>query len=402
MAAHFTILAYMKKINVIIAAIAALALASCCTNAQQQKPKNVIYLIGDGMGFGAVSSLLLSEDGQTAFEMSPVIGLNETQSANNYVTDSPAGGTALATGTRTCNGFLGVDPDTVQLTSILKKAQAMGKKTGIVVNTTLTEATPGAFYAGVPSRSMSYKIAEQFTQSNVDIAIGAGLSAFINRPDSVDMTAILIEKGYNVYLDWKSVLNTQSEKFVGILEMSDVHRRNKSSNKTAGAAEGAEVCLAAKLAAEAGNLDTTRFSEPTVYLEKASVKALELLSKNAPEGFFLMIESAIIDGYGHNNDSEGMIEEMKEFNGLLKALVAYVNAHPETLLVVTADHETGGTNVGYKSHTVNQPEGLTMTFSTKGHSGTVVPIFAYGAGAEKFQGIFKNMEIPGIIENLMK
>ena len=402
MAAHFTILAYMKKINVIIAAIAALALASCCTNAQQQKPKNVIYLIGDGMGFGAVSSLLLSEDGQTAFEMSPVIGLNETQSANNNVTDSPAGGTALATGTRTCNGFLGVDPDTVQLTSILKKAQAMGKKTGIVVNTTLTEATPGAFYAGVPSRSMSYKIAEQFTQSNVDIAIGAGLSAFINRPDSVDMTAILIEKGYNVYLDWKSVLNTQSEKFVGILEMSDVHRRNKSSNKTAGAAEGAEVCLAAKLAAEAGNLDTTRFSEPTVYLEKASVKALELLSKNAPEGFFLMIESAIIDGYGHNNDSEGMIEEMKEFNGLLKALVAYVNAHPETLLVVTADHETGGTNVGYKSHTVNQPEGLTMTFSTKGHSGTVVPIFAYGAGAEKFQGIFKNMEIPGIIENLMK
>ena len=402
MAAHFTILAYMKKINVIIAAIAALALASCCTNAQQQKPKNVIYLIGDGMGFGAVSSLLLSEDGQTAFEMSPVIGLNETQSANNYVTDSPAGGTALATGTRTCNGFLGVDPDTVQLTSILKKAQAMGKKTGIVVNTTLTEATPGAFYAGVPSRSMSYKIAEQFTQSNVDIAIGAGLSAFINRPDSVDMTAVLIEKGYNVYLDWKSVLNTQSEKFVGILEMSDVHRRNKSSNKTAGAAEGAEVCLAAKLAAEAGNLDTTRFSEPTVYLEKASVKALELLSKNAPEGFFLMIESAIIDGYGHNNDSEGMIEEMKEFNGLLKALVAYVNAHPETLLVVTADHETGGTNVGYKSHTVNQPEGLTMTFSTKGHSGTVVPIFAYGAGAEKFQGIFKNMEIPGIIENLMK
>ena len=179
-------------------------LASCCS--KPQKPQNVIYLIGDGMGFGAVSSLLLSENGQTGFEMAPVIGLNETQSANNYVTDSPAGGTALATGTRTRNGFLGVDPDTVQLTSILKKAQAMGKKTGIVVNTTLTEATPGAFYAGVPSRSMSYKIAEQFTQSGVDVAIGAGLSAFINRPDSVDMTAVLIGKGYDVYLDWKSAI----------------------------------------------------------------------------------------------------------------------------------------------------------------------------------------------------
>ena len=392
----------MKRISFVIAAIAALALASCCGKPQQQKPKNVIYLIGDGMGFGAVSSLLLSEEEKTGFEMTPVIGLNETQSANNYVTDSPAGGTALATGTRTCNGFLGVDPDTLQLTSVLKKAQAMGKKTGIVVNTTITEATPGAFYAGVPSRSMSYKIAEQFCNSNVDIAVGAGLSAFINRPDSVDMTAVLIEKGYNVYLDWKSVLNTDSEKFVGILEMSDVHRRNKSSNTTAKAAEGDQVCLAAKLAADAGNLDTTRFSEPTVYLEKASVKVLEQLSKNAPEGFFLMIESAIIDGYGHNNDSEGMIEEMKEFNGLLKALVAYVNAHPETLLVVTADHETGGTAVTYKSHAVNQPEGLQLSFSTKGHTGTVVPIFAYGAGAEKFQGIFKNWEIPGVIEELMK
>lgn len=381
------------------AALAALMLASCCS--KPQKPQNVIYLIGDGMGFGAVSSLLLSEDTQTGFEMAPVIGLNETQSANNYVTDSPAGGTALATGTRTCNGFLGVDPDTVQLTSVLKKAQAMGKKTGIVVNTTLTEATPGAFYAGVPSRSMSYKIAEQFTQSGVDVAIGAGLSAFINRPDSVDMTAVLIEKGYNVYLDWKSVLNTNSEKFVGILEMGDVHRRNKSS-KTASAADGAEVCLAAKLAAEGGNLDTVRFSEPVEYLGKACTKALEQLSKNAPQGFFLMIESAIIDGYGHNNDSEGMVEEMKEFDTTLKILVDYVNKHPETLLVVTADHETGGTGVGYKGHAVGEQAPVHLTFSTKGHTGTVVPIFAYGAGAEKFAGIFKNYEIPGIIEGLMK
>ena len=392
----------MKNCKFMLIAIAVLAFASCCGKTEQQKPKNVIYLIGDGMGFGAVSSLLLAEEGQTGFEMSPVIGLNETQSANNYVTDSPAGGTALATGTRTCNGFLGVDPDTVQLTSVLKKAQAMGKKTGIVVNTTLTEATPGAFYAGVPSRSMGYKIAEQFCESNVDVAIGAGLSAFINRPDSVDLTATLINKGYNVYLDWKSVINTQSEKFVGILEMSDVHRRNKSSNTEAKAAEGDAVCLAAKLAADAGNLDTTRFSEPTVYLEKASVKALEQLSKNAPEGFFLMIESAIIDGYGHNNDSDGMVEEMKEFNGLLKALVAYVNAHPETLLVVTADHETGGTGVGYNSYPVGGTSPVTLTFSTKGHTGTVVPIFAYGAGAEKFAGIFKNRELPGIIEELMK
>lgn len=367
-----------------------------------QKPQNVIYLIGDGMGFGAVSALLLTADDTTGFEMAPVIGLNETCSANNYVTDSPAGGTALATGTRTCNGFLGVGPDSVQLESILKKAQKMGKKTGIVVNTTLTEATPGAFYAGVTSRKESYKIAEQFTESGVDVAIGAGLTAFINRPDSIDMTAVLINKGYDVYLDWKQVINTQSEKFVGILQMGDVHRRNKPSTTKAGAADGAEVCLAAQLAATDTDSDTARYSEPNNYLEKASLKAIEQLSKNAPNGFFLMIESAIIDGYGHNNDGEGMIEEMQEFNRTLVALIDYVNTHPNTLLVVTADHETGGTSIAYKGHAINQPNGMELSFSTKGHSGTVVPIFAYGMGAEKFAGIFKNKEIPGIIENLIK
>ena len=389
----------MKTYKFLFFVFATMTLFSGCC---EQKTTNVIYLIGDGMGFGAVSSLLLSSDAETGFEMAPVIGLNETCSANNYVTDSPAGGTALATGTRTCNGFLGVGPDSVQLISILKKAQAMGKKTGIVVNTTLTEDNPGAFYAGVTSRKESYKIAEQFTQSNVDVAIGAGLSAFINRPDSVDLTAVLIEKGYDVYLDWRQILNTQSEKFVGILEMSDVHRRNKVRTTTAGAADGAEVCLAAQLAAAASNEDTIRFSEPTEYLQKACVKALEQLEKNAPKGFFLMVESAIIDGYGHNNDADGMVEEMHEFDQTLKTLVAYVNSHPNTLLVVTADHETGGTSVTYKSHPINEPEGLQLGFSTKGHSGTVVPIFAYGAGAEHFAGIFQNREIPEIIEKLIQ
>ena len=395
----------MKKICLISVAMLSLFMATSCCNKAEEKPqvKNVIYLIGDGMGFGAVSSLLLAEDGVTGFEQAPVIGLSETCSANNYVTDSPAGGTALATGTRTKNGYLGVDPDGQQLTSVLRKAQAMGKRSGIVVNTTLTEATPGAFYAGVTSRNMTYDIAKQFTESQVDVAIGGGLDHFINRPDSVDLTATLIGKGYDVYLDWATVLKTTSDKFVGILPLVDLHRREKAKTTTASAADGAEVCLAAKLAAEAGeNNDTTRLSEPTLYLEKATKKALDVLSRNNKQGFFLMIESAIIDGYGHNNDSDGMIVEMKEFDNTLRQLVAYVNEHPETLLVVTADHETGGTAVAYNSHEVGNPTPVKLSFSTKGHSGTVVPIFAYGAGAEAFAGIMKNMDLPKKIEELMK
>ena len=394
----------MKRICLISITMLALLFATSCNNNVAEKPqvKNIIYLIGDGMGFGAVSSLLLSEDSVTGFEQAPVIGLSETCSANNYVTDSPAGGTALACGVRTKNGYLGVDPEGKPLTSILRKAQAMGKRSGIVVNTVLTEATPAAFYAGVTSRSMSFDIAKQFTESGVDVAIGAGLEPFIKRPDSLDLTATLINKGYDVHLDWKTVLNTTSKKFVGILPMGDVHRRNESGNTTAGAADGAEVCLAAKLAASSEeNGDTTRLSEPTVYLEKATAKALEVLSNDNRQGFFLMIESAIIDGYGHNNDSEGMIEEMKEFDNTLRQLVAYVNQHPETLLVVTADHETGGTGVSYKSYEVGSTTPVQLSFSTKGHTGTVVPVFAYGAGAEAFAGIMKNTDLPKKIEEIM-
>ena len=395
----------MKRICLISIPMLALLFATSCNNNVAEKPqvKNVIYLIGDGMGFGAVSSLLLSEDSVTGFEQAPVIGLSETCSANNYVTDSPAGGTALACGIRTKNGYLGVDPEGKPLTSILRKAQAMGKRSGIVVNTVLTEATPAAFYAGVTSRSMSFDIAKQFTESGVDVAIGAGLEPFIKRPDSLDLTATLINKGYDVHLDWKTVLGTTSKKFVGILPMGDVHRRNESGNTTAGAADGAEVCLAAKLAASSEeNGDTTRLSEPTVYLEKATAKALEVLSNDNRQGFFLMIESAIIDGYGHNNDSEGMIEEMKEFDNTLRQLVAYVNQHPETLLVVTADHETGGTGVSYKSYEVGSTTPVQLSFSTKGHTGTVVPVFAYGSGAEAFAGIMKNTDLPKKMEELMK
>lgn len=389
----------MKKNNIIsMAVLAMFAFTSCCNEPQV---KNVIYLIGDGMGFGAVSTLLLSEDEQTGFEMAPVIGIHETCSANNYVTDSAAGGTALATGTRTNNGYVGADPDGNQLTSVLRKAQTYGMKTGIVVNTTLTEATPGAFYGGVTSRKFVYDIAKQFTESEVDLAIGGGLDHFVGRPDSLDLTATLIEKGYDVYLNWETVLETESDKFVGILPLYDLHRREEN-NGTASAAEGQEVCLAAQMAALNEDASREHLSEPTVYLEKATAKALDVLSRNNKNGFFLMIESAIIDGYGHNNDGDGMVVEMHEFNRTLRQMIEYVNQHPETLLVVTADHETGGTGVYYNGHTPGNEGPLKLRFSTSGHTGTVVPIFAYGAGAENFAGVMKNIDVPAKIDALIK
>ena len=156
------------------------------------------------------------------------------------------------------------------------------------------------------------------------------------------------------------------------------------------------------MAAMNEDVNAEHLSEPTVYLEKATAKALDVLSRENEEGFFLMIESAIIDGYGHNNDGEGMVIEMKEFNCTLQKMIEYVNLHPETLLVVTADHETGGTGVYYNGHKPGNEGPLKMIFSTSGHTGTVVPVFAYGAGAENFAGVMKNTDIPKKIEELMK
>ena len=389
----------MKILRFFIGSLFLLSIAMSCD--KQPKVKNVIYLIGDGMGMGAVSSLVLSDVMPTGFELAPVIGLSETASANNHVSDSPAGGTALATGVRTINGHTGVDPDGKQLTSILYKAQHMGKKTGIVVNTTLTESTPAAFYGGVTSRKMTYELAKQLTDSNVDLAIGAGLNHFVNRPDSLDLTATFIEKGYDVYLNWSSVLNTQSDRFIGILPLADVHRREEKSIE-AGAADGQEVCLAARLAAQLEYIDTTQLSEPEMYLEKATAKALDVLSRNNKKGFFLMVESAIIDGYGHNNDTEGLVEEMREFDRTLQMLILYVEQNPETLLVVTGDHETGGVAVSYNEFQTGSSAPVKLRYTTKGHSGTLVPIFAYGAGAETFAGIMKNKDIPIKIMKILK
>lgn len=386
----------MKKYIRIVLMTTIVVFITSCIHSRSKDVKNVIFLIGDGMGLGAVSTTILTEEQESSFEYAAALGLQETSSANNHVTDSPAGGTALATGTRTRNGYIGIDPNGTPLTSILKKAQKMGKKTGIVVNTTLTEATPASFYAHVTNRNQGYKIAEQLVESGVDVAIGGGQSAFMNRTDSLDLVEKLRDKGYGVYLDWEKVAESNSERFVAILPMSQVHRRNQPQVSRS-AEDGSVIGVATT-----NTNDSVEQYNPREYLSLASLKALETLKKSSGrDGFFLMIESAIIDGYGHNNDTEGMITEMSDFNNTLLLLVDYVNKHPNTLLVVTADHETGGTGIAYNEHEVGEKVDVKLNFSTKGHTGTLVPVVAYGAGAELFRGFMKNTDIPKKIESLM-
>ncbi len=321
-------------------------------------PKNIIYLIGDGMGFGQVSTLIMeravNREASSSSQISRIthMGMVTTHSADSKVTDSAAGGTALATGEKTNNGTVGLNASGDTLTSIMVHAREMGKSTGIVVNTAILDATPAAFYAHVEKRSLWDEIAVQLTKSDYDILIGNGLEHFNSREDSLDLISVFTGKGYDFSDSWE---------------------------------KAAALDNSGKLVV----LTSVRMVFP-----EAVAKALDLLDKkNNPEGFFLMIEEARIDGHGHNNDVQGLIDEMEIMDRVMQVVLDYADAHPETLVVITADHETGGVNIGYDGRPY---------FSTAGHSGSVVPVFAYGPGAEQFAGLMDNTDIPARILNLLE
>lgn len=321
-------------------------------------PKNIIYLIGDGMGFGQVSTLIMeravNREASSSSQISRIthMGIATTFSADSKVTDSAAGGTALATGEKTNNGTVGLNASGDTLTSIMVHAREMGKSTGIVVNTAILDATPAAFYAHVEKRSLWDEIAVQLTKSDYDILIGNGLEHFNSREDSLDLISVFTGKGYDFSDSWE---------------------------KAAALDNSGKLVI----------LTSVRMVFP-----EAVAKALDLLDKkNNPEGFFLMIEEARIDGHGHNNDVQGLIDEMEIMDRVMQVVLDYADAHPETLVVITADHETGGVNIGYDGRPY---------FSTAGHSGSVVPVFAYGPGAEQFAGLMDNTDIPARILNLLE
>ncbi|HRW95276.1 MAG TPA: alkaline phosphatase [Bacteroidales bacterium] len=324
---------------------------------KQPVPKNIIYLIGDGMGFGQVSTLIM-EHAVNGEEYAPSqlnriqhMGLATTYSANSKVTDSAAGGTALATGEKTNNGTVGLNPAGDTLISVMAEARDMGMSTGIVVNTVILDATPAAFYAHVPKRSEGEMIATQMLESDYDLLIGDGLKYFNQRTDSLDLIEDFTAKGYAFF------------------DSPDELSISQPEEKVLALADFKEVLP--------GTVD----------------KALTWLSqKENPEGFFLMIEEARIDGHGHSNNVQGLMDEMEIMDQVLKVVLDYADAHQETLVIITADHETGGVNIGY--------DGCPY-FSTTGHSGTVVPVFAYGPGAENFTELMDNTDIPEKLRSLM-
>lgn len=328
-------------------------------------PRNVIFVVGDGMGTAQVYASIAAQRGNSMFLRFPCTGFSCTYSNNKYTTDSGAGGSALMTGHKVDNYHIALAPDGSFVPSFLTKAKAAGMGAGFVVSSTVLDATPASAYAHVPYRKMFDTISLQMVQSGFDVMIGGGKKYFEqpNRNDGLSLLDSLQARGYQMAYSTVALARLHGGRICGLLSEGDPAQAP---------ARGHMLAL-------------------------GTLKALESLSMS-DNGFALMVEGSQIDWANHNNDSAYLAAELADFEEVLRALVEYVEQDGHTLLVVTADHESGGLTLpgGSIEQGVNK-----MQFSTGGHTGVMVPVFAMGPGAERFAGIHQNTDFFDIICNLL-
>lgn len=347
--------------------IAALLLSLGVATAQEVK--NIIYLIGDGMGLSSVSMMQI-EGGYapTIFDAADNVALQKTYSADNRVTDSAASGTALATGYKTNNTFVGCTPDGVAVESLMDVAKAEGKATGVVVTTYLQHATPAAFYAHTQNRHNYDVITAQLVESSLDVAIGGGMG-FFKEVYKEQVADVIASNGFSLATEF--------------------------SQLEAQAGDSRTLALLAdwEVGANSGS-----------YLADATREALRLLeARGEDNGFVLMVEGSLIDGMGHANDAQAQQLEMQSFMGAVEVAVEYAKLHEGTLVVVTAAHETGGLSIVSADANFNLSEqGVEYRWSTKGHSGVMIPIYLYGTASESINGIVENPDIANTLKGLIK
>lgn len=317
--------------------------------------RNVILLIGDGMGVSAVFAGLSANNDQLYIEYADRVGLQKTKSKNKYKTDSAASGSAMACGVKTNNGFIGMDADSNAVESILEIASKHGKATGLVAAAKITHATPASFIAHVPSRGQYEDIAEFFITDQLDVFIGGGLDDFNKREDTRTLLPDLEAKGFQIAKTAQELDEIKDGKVAGLLS--------------------------------SGHID--KYPARGEFLPHSTNKAIEILSQGE-NGFFLMVEGSQIDWGGHDNSVGYVVEEMLDFDRTVGEVLKYAAEDGHTLVIITADHETGGMSVHNADPKKGKVEGR---FTTGSHSSVMVPVFAYGPGADAFMGIYENTEI---------
>lgn len=327
--------------------------------------RNIIYLIGDGMGLAQVSMLQIENGYEpTAFNRAEHVALISTYSANNRVTDSAAAGTALAAGAKTNNSMLGVDPSGAALTSMIARATAQGMPTGVVVSCYLQHATPGAFFAHVRNRGESEKITAQMLTCDIDVLAGGGAKWMkADSGEGGDYFEAFARRGYRV---------------------------GRSLDEVADHREGRLLVVAA-------DEHLPQAPERGDFLPRATAQALDVLAAESAKrgkGFVMMVEGSQIDMACHANDAAWLLAEMRDFNEAVAVAMDFADRNPGTLVVITADHETGGVTIpSGKSDFTLSDSGVEYRFGTGSHTGTLLPVYLYGTGSDRIAGMLDNTEL---------
>jgi alkaline phosphatase len=343
---------------------------------------NVIFCIGDGMGLSQVALARVKAaglDGKLCMERLPVTGLVRTHSTDSAVTDSAAAGTALASGVKTKNGMIGMTPDEQSYCTILEAAKEKGMATGLVVTSTISHATPACFASHVKSRKTEDKIAEQLIANRVNVLFGGGKKFFLpksapksGRKDDIDLLAAAKEAGYEYVETAEAMQSLHGSYALGLFQL-----------------EGLKTV------------------PPEPNLASLTYKAIELLRRVKPDsakdkaGFFLMVEGSQIDWECHANRANGSVRQTLLFDQAVQVAVDFALQNGHTLVIVTADHETGGLTLIGGGNEDKPDAKLTVRWSTKGHSGVPVAIYTMGPGAAQFAGVQDNTEIPKKIAQLL-
>jgi len=336
-----------------------------------QRPDRIILMIGDGMAIAHITAALVANSGDLYLRRFHHIGFTTTHSASDFITDSGAAGTALATGQKTYNGAIGMNTDTVAVRNIREVMAAAGYGTGVVSTSAITHATPAAFVAHQPSRELHEAIALDFVESGIDVFLGGGLHHFVKRNDGRNLVAELMNKGY--------VVDTQSVKNNPVPTAEMAGKQKKYAGLYA-----------------AGHLVPSD-SGRGEFLSLATRDAIKVLNRS-PKGFFLMVEGSQIDWGGHDNNTGYIITETLDFDRAVGEALQFAAADQRTLVIVTSDHETGGMTLHGGNFETGQ---VTGAFTSGEHTGSMVPVFAFGPGAQMFTGFYDNTELPKRILKLL-
>ena len=348
----------------------------------KNKPKNIILLISDGMSLTQVSTYRLLKGGpneRIAVDKFPVSGIVLTHSENAIVTDSASSATAFSTGRKTNNGALGLDEDNKILENFTEIIDRYGYVSSLISTSEITHATPAAYASHVDLRWKTDEISLQMMDSNVMTILGGGRHFFLpedlggKRSDGLNLLEQM-ESSRMVMTEKKeldSFDHSDLGKVVGLFADEALRDKEKPENHV--------------------------FEPSSSEMLNFAINRSEKFNENGCKGFFIMLEGSQVDWAGHANDLNYLKREMQDFDEAVELALDYATQNPDTLVIATADHETGGLLIESSSPTDYTAPEVKFSFNTGigygSHTGVPVPVYAYGPGSENFTGTLDNTDI---------